>query len=188
MMMAGHSRSRAAGLLALLAVLVPGLGACARHRAAPARRARGEYDVVLPDSVRDALVVDAREVASGFRDTTTACVAYVAGHATFRVDPGSLHRLGPGRRFVALGDCPPTYASMIQYVDSLGRPRGPTRPASYVDPYSIGLVLPVRWSGGTAYVDVRVGQGTGGHEFACVVRGRGRERIAACRLTRSWLS
>jgi hypothetical protein len=187
-MMAGQSRWRAAGVLALLAVLATALGACAGHRAAPERRTSGAYDVSLPDSVRDALVVAVREVASDLRDTTTACVAYVAGHATFRVDRGTLRRLGAGRRFVAVEVCPPTYASMIRYVDSLGRPLGPTRPAGYVDPYSIGLVLPVQWSEGTAYVDVRVGQGTGGHEFACVVRGRDTERIAKCRLTRSWLS
>jgi hypothetical protein len=188
MITAGRSGRRAAAALALLAVPVPGLGACAGRRAAPERRAGGEYGVLLPDSVRDALLVAARDVARGLRDTTTACVAYVAGHANYRVDRRSLQRLGPGRRFVALGDCPPTYASMIRYVDSLGRALGPTRPAGYVDPYSIGLVLPVRWSEGTAYVDVRIGQGTGGREFACVVRRRDRERTATCRLTRSWLS
>jgi hypothetical protein len=116
--------------------------------------------------------------------TGTVCVSLFHGPAGFDIPPAHLAMLDHPR-VVPASACPPTYASMFQHVDSLGRPLS-TRPAGYIDPYHLQLYDPERHVPNHAWVPLRLGQGTGGREYLCSVFISSDMR-AFCRRSASWI-
>ena len=102
--------------------------------------------------------------------------------------PGpKLSRLHVSVQLVPAGECPPTYASMIRVVDSLGRPVGPPRPQGYVDPYHLRIWRPVRVTDTMLVVRIEATQGTPGWSLYCEVR-MDNPSHASCGTARQWVS
>jgi hypothetical protein len=83
--------------------------------------------------------------------------------------------------------CPPPYARMFVYVDSLGRSDAPERPPGYGDPYTLEVIEFTAFPD-SASTTVRVLHGTGGQDYTCVVSSSPRRWTARCVSWRAWLS
>jgi hypothetical protein len=88
------------------------------------------------------------------------CITLERNGKTTEPDSRWLASLETQREVVPRRACPPTYGSMIQVVDSLGRPVGPHRPSGYIDPYQLTVAGPVAVSSEQAAVRVHAWQGT----------------------------
>jgi TonB family protein len=79
--------------------------------------------------------------------------------------------------------CPPTYASMILHIDSLGNPVKP--PTSVPDPAWIGVWRVSPWTTDVYVMDGSISQGTAASLNFCTAKrsGRGSPWIAECELT-----
>jgi hypothetical protein len=63
------------------------------------------------------------------------------------------------RQLLPRSACPPTYGSMVRYVDSAGQPIGPQRPPGYIDPYDLTVAAPVPVTPRLAAVRIHAWQG-----------------------------
>jgi hypothetical protein len=88
------------------------------------------------------------------------CVIIERGGKRSEPDSSYLASLGTTRALLPHRTCPPTYGSMVQTVDSLGRPTGPQRPPGYIDPYELTVARPVLVTSDRAAVRIHVWQGT----------------------------
>ena len=176
--------------LATSLLLLAALAACTVRRSADtAAVATSAASLATPSETstsaadRTALVRAADALIAALpADTAAACIAIVTTVRPARTpaDPALLRALAPRARRVMPSDrCPPTYASsMLTLVDSLGKPKpGPARPAGYVDPYMLELMMPRRRAD-TLLVRARVWQGSGGRGYDCRVTAT--DRAARC--------
>lgn len=107
------------------------------------------------------------------------CVTIERGGKTSDPDSSYLASLGTKRALLPHRICPPTYGSMVQVVDSLGRPTGPQRPRGYIDPYELTVARPVLVTPDRAAVRIHAWQGTSFWLIYCDVYLPG-YRLASC--------
>ncbi len=115
------------------------------------------------------------------------CVSF---HDTLHDDPvpgPELSRLPVSAHLVPWEQCPPTYASMVRVVDSLGHSLQPERPQGYIDPYRLRIWRPVRVTAQMLAVRIDASQGTHGWLLYCEVL-RAEPRRADCGVLRTWVN
>lgn len=84
--------------------------------------------------------------------------------------------------------CPPTYTSMILRLDSKGNPILP--PPGAFDPVWISVNHVRPWTRDVIVAETAIAQGTSGTDYFCEARRAptGRDWVATCRRTRTWVS
>jgi hypothetical protein len=125
----------------------------------------------------------------GFSDVSivTLCVSIRRDAVSAPADVETLRGLlRPGRRAVAPRDCPRTYSSMVNVVDSLGNPMNPA-PPGWVDPYSLSVSDVEGWARDLVLVSGEVGHATGERGFVCRVKRVASQWTAECQRTWSRL-
>jgi hypothetical protein len=128
-------------------------------------------------------------IVSTLPDSTTLCLRILGGEGG-AVSPGPelISQLQSRRAIASFADCPRTYASMVQVVDSLGQPMGERRPAGYVDPYKFSVGRPQFERPGFAWLHVRQLQGTVGRAYICAGEVYQRRATTRCRVVSRWIS
>jgi len=89
---------------------------------------------------------------------------------------------------VTWSECPETYQTMVQPIDSLGNPVDRTAPPGHVDPIHLRVFQLQDAPDDALSVTVNQSQGTVGRTHACTTRlvdGRG---VATCRVVSHWIS
>jgi hypothetical protein len=97
------------------------------------------------------------------------CVLIERAGKAGEADSTDLASLDVARVLLPHESCPPTYGSMVRYVDSLGRPTGPQRPPGYIDPYQLTVAAPVLVTPDRAAVRIHAWQGAHFWVFYCDV-------------------
>ena len=92
------------------------------------------------------------------------------------------------RRVIPRTQCPPTYQTMVQVVDSAGRPILSERPPGYIDPYYVTLWGPVRLARDLYVVRYRHSQGAGGVLGLCEIHTSSTPVRATCTVTSHFVS
>ena len=121
----------------------------------------------------------------GFSDVgiVTLCVSIRRDSVSVPADAETLRSLvRPGRRAVVPRDCPRTYSSMVNVVDSLGNPINPA-PRGWVDPYSLSISDVEGWERDLVLVSGEVVHATGEQGFVCRVMRVHSQWTAECQRT-----
>lgn len=128
-------------------------------------------------------------IISTHPDSAAVCVDIMADGNGSRPDVRLLMaEMKSPRHTTTVRDCPKTYASMIQYVDSLGRPVPDERPPGYVDPYYFHVGRPQFEHESVAWIYVRESHRTSGRALVCVAREENGRPRASCRAVDHWVS
>jgi hypothetical protein len=163
---------------ALGSVLCLGLGLTACAQRPPASRALAPQP--LPPALeREAFAAAFDGLAWRLSLPVPYCVIIERGGQRSEPDSSYLASLGTTRALLPQRTCPPTYGSMVQTVDSLGRPSGPQRPLGYIDPYELTVAPPVLVASDRAAVRIVASQGTHAWLIYCDVYLPG-PRSASC--------
>lgn len=173
-------------------IIVIGMFASVATAQEPRRPSHVDPPLIAADSVRNMLVLAGRAVVASIMatvsDSAPVCVSFAEGRERYRATATEHRMLSDGRVAVLdRTDCPETYANMIAYVDSLGRPLQ-RRPPGYVDPRYVELVLPVQWSMFTVIVEVEVSQGTSSDTYQCLRNRTATNQAFSCRVIRHAVS
>lgn len=148
---------------------------------------RGVEPLTLEERVIAAAIAAAGEIPAPLRLPVPYCVSFRDTITEDEIRAPDLARLPVSRQLVVRSECPPTYASMIRVVDSLGRSLGPERPAGYVDPYHLTIWRPVRVTHRLLLVRIEATQGTRGWLLYCEISVPDLEH-ASCGTASEWIS
>jgi len=163
------------------------LASCASRRTS--ERMAPRYS--LEPAERQMLIAALDKVIELTVDSAAAAVCITSKQSTsaqWRAEAADLsERLASPVSIVREALCPPTYARMIVYVDSLGRSDAPVRPQGYHDPYRIDVLeFATRRDSGS--ITIRVLHGMGGRDYICLVAAVPHRWTADCRSERRWVS
>lgn len=125
-------------------------------------------------------------------DSSAVCLSIMAD-ALGRRPPATLlfPHVRSRRHLTTTDDCPRTYASSYQVVDSLGQPIPDGRgepPEGYVDPYRFRIGRPQFEHPDVAWLYVREFHKTAGRALVCVAREEDGQPRASCRVVDRWIS
>jgi hypothetical protein len=139
----------------------------------------------LPTDRIEALGAALRQIADILpADTAPICVGLAKASApeVYSPEPALLDRLRSSqRRVLPWNHCPPTYASPVVIVDSLGRPVPTGRPLGYFDPHKITARELVSTDTDSAAYRIEAWQGTSGWIYECHATQRSATWAARCR-------
>ena len=100
------------------------------------------------------------EIVAAHADSTALCLQIMGDErGPTPPTPALIDAVRSRRAVTSMSGCPRTYTSMVQYVDSLGRPIGDRAPEGYVDPYHFHVGRPQFEGLLYAWVYVRLFQG-----------------------------
>lgn len=120
-------------------------------------------------------------------ESAPLCISLMGEEEGGRYSTPDLVRLISNRASaVPGGECPRTYAQMIQPLDSLGRPILP--PENHVDPYHLVLGRPQYAERHRAQVHAILYYGTGGTVYSCEAYPFPERLVIRCHMLGSWLS
>jgi hypothetical protein len=117
--------------------------ACASHsRESDGSRPARE---LMPETAREVHAAALRSARFYLNLPAPFCIALERGDQRHDPDDRLLSAVSLDTPAVPMSRCPPTYGSMVRFVDSAGRPIGPQRPPGYLDPYRLALspVVPI---------------------------------------------
>ena len=173
-----------AGAATILAANVACASAAGQHPAG------GQRDVSAPLAPIEVALMRAAidSLARDIESPATLCLQVLGGPAgPADLSAEVVRELTSRQPVVSVGQCPPTYDSMIVLVDSLGRRLTPERPSGYIDPVHLSVGRPQFDRPGYAFLYARRMQGTRGQDHLCVVQLYQGRAQAHCRGLTRWI-